>query len=156
VWAGAFALFFSLSLHAQSLQMQVQPSTSSGKDGTATVQLVPQPGKEPLALQWELSFPESIQIDPRASAGEAAAKAGKSIRCEILANRQGKTQTCRCILAGGVQPIEGGAVGVVKYAGARNFRPGRYELELKKAFAVTSDMKKLLLKDTRAQVVLSK
>ena len=138
---------------AQSLQLQANPA---GKDGLATITLASPPGAEPVALQWEFSLPVPMVMDSRAAAvGEAARQVQKFVRCEILANRQGKDQTCRCILAGGVKTIPNGAVATLPY-NVRNSRPGRYALEMKKALAVNADGKKAVIKDTRAEIVVPK
>jgi hypothetical protein len=148
-------IFLPFTLRAQTLQIHAQ--SLSAQEGTATIELTSAAGQEPLALQWELSFPETIQLDPvGASIGEPSGKAGKSIRCAILANRQGKTQTCRCLVSGGTNRVPNGPVAILKYSAASPFRAGRYGLELKKGLAVTNDMKKLALKDARAEIVFTK
>lgn len=152
---GLAVLLLASSGQAQNLQLELD-SSSGGRNGAINVQFGLLAGKESLALQWELTFPESIRIDPRAGIGEAAGKAGKTIRCEVLPNRAGAIQACRCILAGGTDAIPAGTISKINYSAVRSARPGRYELQLKKAFAVTNDMKKILLKDTRVDVILSK
>ena len=147
--------FLSIVLHAQTLQIQIQ--ATDGQNGTAAIQLTSPDGQQPLALQWELSFPDSVQIESAgATISEPSGNAGKSIRCAILPNRAGKTQTCRCLVAGGTNRVPNGGVAVLKYSAARPLRPGRYSLDLKKGLAVTSDLKKLAMKDVRAEIVLAK
>jgi hypothetical protein len=149
-------LWFSGVLSAQVLNMQVQPS-ASGKDGLIFVHLANVAGKEPVALQWDFSFPESVQLDfMRAKVEDAAAKVHKSLRCQLLPNRQGKTQTCRCILSGGASPISTGPVASIKYAGARTFRPGKYDLQIKKSLAITADLQKVTMKDSGTEISVAK
>jgi len=147
----------SLPVCAQTLHpIEVQPAPN-GRNGALSIELLQAEGKEPVALQWEFSFPESVQLDFKgASTEEAAAKAQKAIRCELLASRQGKTQTVRCILAGGTAAIPGGPIANLKFGGARPFRPGRYEVQIKKAIAVMPDLKKVALKDARVEITISK
>lgn len=146
-----------LPLCAQSLQLHIEPG-ASGKDGSMEVALESPAGKEPLALQWEFSFPAPIQIEPgQAMAGPAAEGAQKSIRCAIQVNYRGaKNQVCRCILAGGLRPIPDGSVATVKYHVIQKTRPGKYEIGLKKAIAVTGENKKTPIKDSQAQISVSK
>ncbi|HLH43008.1 MAG TPA: hypothetical protein VKV74_08480 [Bryobacteraceae bacterium] len=115
-------------------------------------------GKEPLALQWELSLPLALQIDPRsASTGEMAASAQKSLWCATQVNYSGsKNQSCRCILAGGLRPISNGAVAILNYSAPRRTKGGKYEVEIQKAFAVASGLKKIPLKNVQAQVIIAK
>jgi len=149
-------LFCCLPALAQTIHLQVQPSPNSN-NGLVLVELMGLEGKNPVALQWDFSFPESVQLNAKgAMAEDTAAKAQKSIRCEILANREGKTQTCRCILAGGTALLPSGPIANVPFGPARNFRPGRYQLQTKKALAVGADLKKMALKDTQVEVTLSK
>jgi hypothetical protein len=154
-WPVMAAAFVSIALRAQTLQIQIQ--ATDGQNGTAAIQLTSPDGQEPLALEWELSFPEPVQVESAgATIGEASGKAGKSIRCAILPNRAGKTQTCRCLVSGGTNRVPNGAVAVLKYSAGRPLRPGRYGLELKKGLGITSDLKKLALKDVRAEIALTK
>ena len=155
LFAGSLVFISPLVSIAQSLQVQAIP-TEASRDGTVIVKIVSPPGKEPLALQWDFSLPVSIRLDSTAAAaGEAATQAQKSVRCEILPNRQGKDQTCRCILAGGTSPISNGPVAVMPYSTTRA-RPGNYEVRIKKALAVSSDSKKAGIKDTQTEIRVAK
>jgi hypothetical protein len=154
----AYGLSFvcPLVLSAQSLQVQVVPSEES-REGSVTVKIVSPAGKEPLALQWDFSLPVSIRLNSQmAVPGEAATQAQKSVRCAILANREGKDQICRCILAGGTSPIPSGPVAVVQYSATRGSQPGTYALHIRKALAVSSDNKKVDLKDTQTEIRVAK
>jgi hypothetical protein len=143
-------------LNGQTLQMQVDP-LQGGKGGRIVLNFTSAAGNQPVALQWEFSYPDSIALDVRgAKSEEAAVQAQKSVRCELLPNRQGKTQTSRCIVAGGSAPLTTGAIVSIKYSGSRTFRPGRYDLHIKKAIAVTADLRKIDIKDTQAEVNVAK
>jgi len=155
-FVSVFSLIAAVPVFGQSLDVQAAAGQDS-KSGSAIVSILSPAGKEPVALQWEFSLPLSIQPDPRkVQAGEAATQAKKSVRCEILANRQGKDQICRCILAGGVSPIPNGPVAILPYFLARSAHPGRYDVEIKNAFAVSGDMKKIAVKDTKTEVQAAK
>jgi hypothetical protein len=122
------------------------------------VELESLPGKEPLSLQWDFSVPLALQIDPRsASAGEAAGSVQKSTQCAIQVDySSAKSQFCRCIVAGGLRALPSGPVAIIKYSALRKTKPGRYEVEIQKAFAVASDVKKIPLKNVQAHIVISK
>jgi hypothetical protein len=147
--------WLALPLCSQSLQVQSGP-VGRAQEGTATIRLDSPPGKEPLALQWEIHLPVSIRLDPRqvVTAGAASA-AEKSVTCSILANRTGNTTRCRCILAGGVKPIGNGPVVMLKYTLAPSLKSGRYELNLRNAFSVSKGMKNVPIKDAGVHVVVS-
>ena len=142
-------------LWSQSLQIQAD-SVSRGQESTAVIRLDSPPRKEPLALQWEIHLPVSIQLDPqKVVIAEAAKAAAKSVACSILVNLSGNTTRCRCILAGGVKPIGNGPVASLKLTPPRNLRPGRYELNLRDALSVRQDMKKVPIKDAAVTIVVS-
>jgi hypothetical protein len=151
------SLLLSLSLGAQQLRLRVEPG-ESGREGILVAELESPPGKEPLALQWEFSVPLTLQLDPRsASVGEAAGSAQKSVWCATQVNYSGsRIQSCRCILAGGLGAIPNGRVAIVKYSSARRTKAGKYDIEIQKAFAVASGVKKVPLKNVQAQIIIAK
>jgi hypothetical protein len=152
-----FPVLLALPLCAQDLRLQVEPGPS-GRDGAIVVELESPPGKEPLSLQWDFSIPPAVQIDPRsASEGEAAGSVQKSPQCAVQVDYSGaKSQFCRCIVAGGLRALPNGPVAIVKYSALGKTKPGRYEVEIQKAFAVASGVKRAPLKNVRAQIVISK
>ena len=152
-----FLVLLSLPLGAQQLRLRVDPGESGG-DGILVAELEAPPGKEPLALQWEFSVPLTLQLNPQsASVGEAAGSAQKSVWCATQVNYSGsKSQSCRCILAGGLRAIPNGRVAIVKYSTARRTKAGKYDIEIQKAFAVASGVKKVPLKNVQAQIIIAK
>jgi hypothetical protein len=148
-------LALALPLCSQTLQVQATGAGRAQK-GSATIRLDSPPGKEPLALQWEIQVPVSIALDPRTIvAGEAATAAGKSVTCAILVNRSGDSTRCRCLLAGGAKPIGNGPVALMTYVPARIVRPGSYKLNLRSVFSVGEGTKKAPLKDAETTIIVS-
>jgi hypothetical protein len=142
-------------LCSQSLQIQAD-SVARGQEGAAVIRLDSPAGKEPVALQWEIHLPVSIQLDLRkVVAADAASAAAKSVTCAIQVNRTGDTTRCRCILAGGAKPIGNGPIATLKYTPARSVRPGRYQINLRSGFAVSEGTKKLPIKDAGITIVVS-
>ena len=152
-----FAILLSLPLCAQELRLRVEPG-ANGRDGAIVAELASPPGKEPLALQWDFSIPPALQLDPpSASVGEASGSVQKSLQCALQVNySKSKDPSFRCILAGGLHAIPNGAIAIVKYSAARNAKPGRYQIEIEKALAVTSGVKKAPLKNVKAPILISK
>jgi hypothetical protein len=151
------AVLLSLPLCAQELRLRVEPG-ANGRDGAIVAELESPPGKEPLALQWDFSIPPALQLDPpSASVGEASGSVQKSLQCALQVNySRSKDPSFRCIVAGGLHGIPNGAIAIVKYSAARNAKPGRYQIEIEKALAVTSGVKKAPLKSVKAPIFISK
>lgn len=146
-----------LTANSQSLQLRVEDSIAPGQAGTAIIQLDSGAEAQPVALQWEIQVPISIRLDPRnVEAGPAAVSAGKSIACSILVNRSGNTSHCRCIVAGGKMPIGNGPVAKLKYTTLPTLRPGRYDMDLRNALAVSESAKKASIKDSTIAIVVLK
>ena len=146
-----------LPASSQSLQLRVEDSIAAGQEGTAVIDLDSPQVSPPVALQWEIQVPLSIRLDPRSiQPGSAAVAAGKSVKCSILANRSGNTSHCRCILAGGAMPIANGPVATLKYRTVPKLRPGRYDMNLRNAIAVSESAKKASIKDSTIAITVSK
>src|SRR2546423_12874756 len=96
-------------------------------------------GSEPVALQWELSYP-SPQLgleNGDLAAGSAAARAGKSLTCVGRAENAG-TYVYRCILAGGGKEIPNGAAAVAAFRIRPQARPGPATVLISSALAVSA------------------
>ena len=90
-----------------------------------TVTLTFMPGKEPVALQWEVSYP-SPQLgieDGDMAIGAAAKKAGKALTCQGRPQDAG-TYVYRCVLVGGPERLSNGSVAVVSFRVRATARPG--------------------------------
>jgi hypothetical protein len=133
----------SVPLWGQSLQ--VSPGVAArGEAASFLIKLASPKGKELVALQWEISAPPEITIDPGSIvAGSAAESAQKSITCASGQKQDRGGQRYACILAGGKKNIGDGPVAVVRY----NIRHGtgarKVVVRIEKIVGVTGDLKKV-------------
>lgn len=120
--------------------------------------LHPQAGKptdKPLvALQWELAVPRGLQIEaPGVVPGTAADLAGKSVNCATRTDpKNGKI--CVCILAGGIQKIQEGAIAIVKFSAAADAQPGKAIIRIQKIQGVSADLKTVEIADASTPITI--
>src|SRR5579864_1462715 len=133
----------SVSLWGQSLE--VSPGVAArGEAASFLIKLSSLKGNGLVALQWEISAPPEITIDPgNIVAGSAAESAQKSITCVSGQKQDHGGQRYACILAGGKKAIEDGPVAAVRYnirhgAGARTV-----VVRIEKVIGVTGDLAKV-------------
>jgi hypothetical protein len=152
-----FMWLVPVALYGQTLQIQPEPAADA-HSGTVVVRLDSLPGKEPLALQWELEFAGlALHMDfQNLAVGDAAKTAGKSIACTLVAREKRDRFRYRCILAGGVRPIANGPIAIVPYTAERDGKPGHYPLKLSNGLSVSQNLAKEKLKDSAAQITLTK
>jgi hypothetical protein len=150
-------IFLTLPLGAQALRVYALPD-ASGRNGALTLEIASPPGKEPAALQWEFSVPDSLLIDAdSAAAGKAAHSAGKAIQCRVQFSLQGEKKSfCRCLLIGGVNRIPNGPVATLKYSARPETKAGKYGIDVVRALAVSVDAKKAPLHDASAGIEILK
>jgi hypothetical protein len=105
-----------LLFHAVAFGQTLRLSRAAGKPDSPAVEVIlkASPGQEPQALQWDTVLPSARLnfVEEKATAGPAAAGAGKSLACSIRPESAGH-RTLRCILAGGVGLIPSGVVAVI-------------------------------------------
>jgi hypothetical protein len=152
-----FIWLMPLALYGQTLQLQPEPAAGS-HSGTVVVRLDSPRGKEPLALQWELEFVGTVlHMDfENLVAGDAAKTVGKSIACSLVAREKRDRFRYRCVLAGGVHAIANGPIAILSYAADRDGKPGRYPLKLTNGLSVSQKLIKERLKDSGAEITLTK
>jgi hypothetical protein len=151
-----FIWLVPVALCGQTLQVQSEP-TSAGHSGTFMVRLDSAPGKEPVALQWELEFAGTVlHMDfQNLVIGEAAKTAGKSIACSLVAREKRDRLRYRCVLAGGVRAIQNGPIAIVTYSTEREAKPGRYQLKLMNGLTVGPNLSKDRLKDSGGELTIT-
>jgi hypothetical protein len=130
----------SLPLWGQSLQVS-QAAAARGEARSFLIKLASPKGKELVALQWEISAPPEITIDPgNIVAGSAAEGAQKSITCVSVQKPDRGRQRFACILAGGQKSMGDGPVAVVRYNIRHGMGAGRVVVRIEKAMGVTGDL----------------
>jgi hypothetical protein len=151
-----FIWLVPVALYGQTLQLQLEPAAA--RSGTVVVRLDSLPGKEPLSLQWELEFEgRAMSVDfQNPVVGDAAKTAGKSIGCSLVAREKRDLFRYRCVLAGGVRAIANGPIAILSYSTAPDGKPGRYPLKLRNGLSVGQNLTKERLKDSGAEITLTK
>ena len=112
-------------------------------------------GRQPVALQWELSYP-AAQLgtgDNDLQPAQAATASGKSLTCAGRPKDAG-TYLYRCILAGGKAGIGMGAIATVKFQIRARARSGAAAVRVSNAVAVYPDGKQSKLEPVQADVTI--
>jgi hypothetical protein len=146
-------LCFPAALGAQSLEISPAASTHQGI-GLFLVRLESPAGQEPSTVQWDLSVPAVMAIEPRdIFAGSVAASAEKTIACSKGKAPAGAA-TYRCIVYGGRNGIRNGPVAVVKYEIVKRAAKGKLAVHIGNALAATADLKKIAIPDAEGEIIL--
>jgi hypothetical protein len=114
----------------------------------------PRADKPVAALQWELIAPGSLKIEAAGIVSSSGVDtSGKSITCSNrVVPKDGEVSLC--ILAGGTQPIPGGAIAIVKFTAAADAKPGPAIVRLQKIQGVSLDLNKVAIADTSATMTI--
>lgn len=133
----------SVPLWGQSLQ--VSPVVAArGEAGSFLIKLASPKGKDLVALQWEISAPPEITIDPgNIVAGSVAEGAQKSITCVSVQKQNRGDQRYACILAGGKKAMGDGPVAVVRYNIHHGTGARTVVVRIEKVLGVTGDLTKV-------------
>jgi hypothetical protein len=151
----AFVLALASGLSAQSLS--IPPSTvKRGASGTLLLILESPPGKAPVALQWEVTFPPGVAADlADIAAGSAAELAQKTIACRAAETKNARLGIhYRCLLAGGQKTIANGPVAVIRYRVPLETKQITEAVRVGMALAVTPDLKSVDLEAVRGVITV--
>jgi hypothetical protein len=138
---------------AQSLQLSA-PSAATGEWVAIEIVMRPPPGKDILALQWEMEIPAKqldLETERAVRAVIAVQDAGKSVTCAIP-KESAQARILRCILAGGQKPIPDGKVSVISLKILENPQPGPIRVRLQNALAVSRDLERVPLEPAETTV----
>ena len=131
-------------LFAQSLQLSA-PTAAPGEWVAIEMALKSPPGKDILAMQWEMEIP-ARQLD---LANERAMRtviivqdAAKSVTCAVPKQTR-DARIMRCVLAGGQKPIPEGKVTSLSLKILENAQPGPIRVRLQNAVAVSGDLERV-------------
>ncbi len=127
-------------LFGQSLRIS-SAKASRGERVTLQIFLTSPAGHEPLALQWETSFPadQLISVESGASLGPAARAAGKNVTCAAKP-KAGAISGAKCILIGGQQPIRNGMIARLRFRVLPDAPGGSARVRVDQAVAVFKDL----------------
>jgi len=148
-----FAVPLLLGAVAFSQTLEMPPlAVTRDSGGSLRVILKANPDRPVAAIQWELVLPAGLRLEPsEASTGPAARSAGKGLTC---AKRENPDQgpVLICILAGGMDTLQGGVVASFKVSTAESSPPGAATVRLQKALGVSADLNAVPMPDVRTIV----
>lgn len=110
-------------------------------------------GKEPAALQWEITIPrDQLSFgEPIASPGNSVQADGKSVLCATRA-QAATGPACVCVVSGGVSGIRNGLVAVLHLVVTNRASPGHARVAIRHAMAVFQDLTQDPIADVEAHV----
>ncbi len=150
--ACSFLLLPQLVLSGQSLRIS-SSKASRGERVTLQVFLTSPAGSEPLALQWETTFPadQLVPLEGGASLGPVARAAGKTVTCAAMP-KAGETNGTKCILIGGQQRIRNGVIARLRFRVLPEAPGGSARVQVGQGIAVFKDLKQAPLNMAEAAV----
>lgn len=143
--------FPNTSLFGQTLRLS---SVAAPNDRVAMELSLDCPaGKEPTALQWQISIPKAklSLIDDTILIGSAAQEAGKKIECAPK-GKSTETYTSVCILSGDQKPIQNGVIAILRFRTVPKAPAGPARIKVQQVVAVSTDLKQLTLKDVETEI----
>ena len=144
-WFIGFSLGFQPALFGQALHLSLA-SQQERENLALEVSLQSTSGKEPSALQWEITLPLAKLAfqNEIAAAGQAAQAAGKSVSCAIKPNN-GAVQTATCVVYGGQESIRDGVVAVTRLRIPGRAKAGAARITVNHGLAVYRDLRQITL-----------
>jgi hypothetical protein len=144
-------------LYAQSLQLSA-PTAAPGEWVAIEIALKSPPGKDILALQWEVEIPAKqldLANERTMRAVITVQEAGKSVTCAVPKETR-DARTLRCILAGGQKPIPDGKVTLLSLKILENAPPGPIRVRLQNAMALGRDMERVPVEPVETMVTVQR
>jgi len=106
------------------------------------------------ALQWELVYPDSVQIDPSSVvAGEPAEKTSKSVVCRAAPSR-GTENALACLIAGGVSALSTGTIAIVRFSALSKAPKGSARIELRKIVGASTSTERVDLENASGTITI--
>jgi hypothetical protein len=133
--------WFDACVFAQNLQLSA-PSAAPGEWVAIEIVMRPLPGKDILALQWEMTIPVKqldLETERAMRAVIVVQDVGKSVTCAIR-KESAEGRILRCILAGGQRPIPDGKITALSLKILENLQPGPIRVRLQNAVVVSRDL----------------
>ncbi|MBZ5618896.1 MAG: AMIN domain-containing protein [Acidobacteriia bacterium] len=136
--------------------LRISPASAApGSTAAVRVELDFPLGAEPVALQWEISYP-SPQLGLEEGdlvIGSAASSVGKSLACAGRVESAG-VYVYRCVLAGGQKRVSNGPVALVNFRVRPQAQPGPATVRLSNAVGVSIDLSTVKIPPVEADVVI--
>jgi hypothetical protein len=115
--------------------------------------IVSPPLRQPVALQWRISVPAGVGLEPNdIKIGDAAEAAGKTITCAKLGETTKKDEQSMvvCILAGGKKAIADGPLASVRITLPSGLHSARVLVH--EVIGVSPDLKRVDIQETEGTV----
>jgi len=154
----SLALIFTALFGAEpELKLRLSPRQPSGTEiAVVEISLESPKGKEPTALQWEMTIAGAgltfVQDVLPVSADSLSP--GKAIRCGSRRASK-KAQTSFCMLMGGVEPIPAGRIARIQLTGPAPAEARSVQVQLDQIIAVYKDLRRIALKPSGLTVPIS-
>ena len=147
-------LSFTVPAVGQTLKLS-SVSTAAGTVAPMTVTLTSPAGKEPVGLQWEVSYSSpQLGIEGREmTIGAAAKRVGKELTCHGWPQGAG-TYVYRCILVVGSERFSNGPVAVLSFHVRATARPGPSTVRLSNALGASADGNPITINSSQADVMI--
>jgi hypothetical protein len=146
-----YVLLATTAVRAQTLEIPAA-SVDRGSANIFRVVLRSQAQKPITALQWELIIPPGLLVAADSVAtGDAAETAGKSVTCSNRTDTKNGT-ICACIVAGGLKPVQGGTIAIVKFSAAGGAKAGAVTIGLQRILGVSADLQKVPIADATTAI----
>jgi hypothetical protein len=151
--AAAATLLLVSSSGAQSLEL---PSVDVQRGSAQVLRIgLKAAAEHPLAsVQWELLYPAGLTIVPAdAVTGSGPESQGKSLVCASRPPR-GAERVLVCILAGGVEPLRGGQLALIRFVAGATASKGSLVVHLEHALGVSASLDSVPLPAVRSTVMI--
>jgi hypothetical protein len=138
----------------QSLMLSPVSAAAFGV-ASMTLTLTSTAGKEPVGLQWEVSYSSpQLGIEGREMTIDAPAKrVGKELTCHGWPPGAG-TYVYRCVLVGCSERLSNGPVAVLSFRVRATARPGRTTVRLSNALGASAEGKSITIDASQADVMI--
>jgi hypothetical protein len=136
---------------AQSLSVS-SASVKQGDRGSILISLASPSDRRPIALQWDLLYPDdelAIRPDDLVT-GSAALGADKALTCAAPP----KQKLYRCILVGGQKPIPDGPVAIINFQVSDRARVGAPAIQIRNPIALSPKTQRIDLSTVDGRIAI--
>ena len=156
MWAGWITPLCLLpGVWGQTIEVRANPGTP-GKWVVLEIHYQAPPGRELVALQWEMAIPTPA-LDPAdlpvARAPLAMADAGKTAVCGT-AKKTAETLVLPCLVAGSQKAIPSGTIILLSLKLSEHSQPGAVRIRTQNGFALDRDLKRVPVEPAEAVVTI--
>jgi len=154
-WAVRSIVYLSLCAVGWGQTIEVEPVTvTRGSANIFRMSLKPRPDRPVAALQWEFLYPNSLRIEPPGVVTSGAVEAaGKTVLCVLRPPRE-SNQVLACVLAGGVDPLAGGTMVIVRFVATPEAARGVANIRIEKIVGASPTLERTVIENVRFPVTI--